>query len=129
MIPFCVYLTLQPTHSPLRATGVYGEHTGLPQLRTRESYKQPFGWPRALHVVQRVREHRPKAVIFYSFDNWYRKWWQLLAGVPFTEQTGPHGTFHLASNGATSFAIVKHPASKGLTNHYWQWVGQSLTNL
>jgi hypothetical protein len=122
-------LELLPLPSPSTGHWIYGEHTTLPQLRTRESYKQHYGKPRALHIAQRVREHKPNAVIFYSFDNWYRRWWQLIAGVPFAEKTGPHGTFYLASNGSTSFAIIKHPASKGPTNHYWHWIGQTLSQV
>jgi len=120
-------LELLSLTSPSTGQWLYGTHTSLYQLRSRDAYKQHYGRPRALHIAQRVQEHRLAAVIFYSFVNWYRQWWQLIAGVPFTEQSGPHGTFYVASNGTTSFAIVKHPASKGPTNHYWHWIGQTLS--
>jgi hypothetical protein len=119
-------LEFLPLPSPSTGHWLYRDNMDLPQLKTRESYKQYYGRPRALHLAQRVQERKPTAVIFYSFDNWYRQWWQLIAGVPFIEHSGPHGTFYLASNGPTSFAIVKHPASKGLTSHYWHWVGHAL---
>jgi hypothetical protein len=75
-----------------------------------------------------VEEHKPAAVVFYSFDSWYRQWWHLIAGTAFTEQSGRYGTFYLTSNDHTRFAIVKHPASKGPTNHYWHWIGQMLAD-
>ncbi|HST03829.1 MAG TPA: hypothetical protein VLQ48_03750 [Chloroflexia bacterium] len=120
-------LELLPLPSPTTGHWLFDEYAGLPQLKTRDAYKEYYGRLRALHIAQRVQEHGPAVVIFYSFDSWYRQYWELIAGVPFVEQSGPQGTFYFASNSRTSFAIVKHPVSRGLTNHYWHWVGETLS--
>ncbi len=119
-------LELLPLPSPSVGQWMYGEHTLLPQLRTRELYRQYYAMPRADHLARRVQEYKPAAVVFYSFDGWYRQWWERIAAVPFTEMAGPHGGFYLASNGPTRFVITKHPASKGPTNDYWHSVGRAL---
>ena len=62
--------------------------------------------PRALHIAQQVQEHKPAAVIFYSFNNWYRERWQLIAGVPFTEMRGPHGNFYFAGRGSDVLKVA-----------------------
>jgi len=78
-------LELLPLPSPSTGQWMYGEHADLPQLRTREAYKQYYGRPRALHIRQRGQEYKPVAVVFYSFDWWYRQWWEVIAGILFTE--------------------------------------------
>ena len=72
---------------PSRSTGhwIYAEHSDLPFLASRAAYMEDCAPWRAEHLRQRIAEHRPKAVIFYSMNSWYRRWWQEIAGVDFVE--------------------------------------------
>ncbi|MEO8285035.1 MAG: hypothetical protein ABI670_01200 [Chloroflexota bacterium] len=119
-------LELLPLPSPSTAHWTYEGLTTLPHLVTRDKYREYLAPMRAQHIAAKVAQYQPKAVVFYSFDRWYRQWWQLIAGVPFAEIETEEGSMYLAGNSRTRFAIIKHPASMGLTNNYFHLVGGML---
>jgi hypothetical protein len=115
-------LELLPLPSPSTGDWLYGRHSRLPALVSRAVYIQAWSQQRATHIQQRIAEYKPKAVVFYSRSAHYLYWWKHIARVPFVA-TALDGC-QLGSNGATVFAIVKHPVARGPSNAYWATAGQ-----
>ena len=120
-------LELLPLPSPSTRHWFYGDYTSLPHLQSRQEYMAHCAPSRAAHLKERLEEHRPNAVVFYSFNWWYRRWWDYIADVPFEHAKTPSGDFFRGANSATSFAIVRHPVSRGISNRYYEEVGKILT--
>lgn len=114
-------LELLPLPSPNTGKWLYSNHSQLPQLRRREFYRDFYVAQRANHIRQRILEHQPRAVVFYSADSWYQPWWKAIAeGVHFS--THEHG-FQWGTDGSTLFVIAKHPTRHGVTNQYFEAIG------
>lgn len=124
-------LELLPLPSPSTWHWHYREYASLlPQLGTRADYMTHYAPSRAAHLKKQVSQHTPKVVVFYSFNWWYRQWWDLIAGVPFAPKDASGGNnVLLGANSTTKFAIVKHPASRGISNRYYDDAGKLLLSL
>lgn len=114
---------LLPLPSPSTDRWLYGEHSKLSYLIDRETYKRVCLAPRIAHLKQRISEHKPSVVIFYSFS--YREHWQQIAGVDFRRET----EVYVGRNHASLFVITKHPAARGVTNEYFHRVGKRISAL
>jgi hypothetical protein len=120
-------LELLPLPSPSIGHWHYSAFASLlPYLSSRAAYMEHCAPFRAARVRARIEQHTPKAVIFYSFNWWYRHWWAIIAGVPFNRVEAPGGDIFLGTSSTTTFAIVKHPASRGIPNQYYEEVGKLL---
>jgi hypothetical protein len=119
-------LELLPLPSPSTRDWYYSPYTSLPQLQSREIYMNHYAPSRAEHLREQVSTHIPKPVVFYSVNHWYRRWWELIAGVPFKPETTSGGDILLGVTSATTFAIVKHPVSMGVTKRYYEDIGKLL---
>jgi hypothetical protein len=104
----------------------YALWSRLPQLATRDRYVRHYADLRIAHIRARIREHAPKAVIFYGGGAQYRSWWEAIADVRL-DMVDPVGAW-IGSNGRTVFAIVKHPTAKGkgLGNDFFRRVGHAI---
>ncbi|SRR5579883_467023 len=117
-------LELLPLPSPSVGQWLYDTYSQLPQLRDRQGYREFYVSQRADHIRQRILGHKPRAVVFYSSDGWYQYWWKVIAeGVSFS--THESGAL-LGSNGSTLFVIAKHPTTHGVTNEYFEAIGDSI---
>ena len=114
-------LELLPLPSPSTGGWLYSRYSRLPSLASREVYTQAWSPRRAAHIGRRIAEHQPRVVVFYSVGAHYQYWWNQIAGVPLVA-TALDGC-RIGRNGATVFAIVKHPAARGLSNAYWATAG------
>ncbi|HEX9990192.1 MAG TPA: hypothetical protein VGE45_17170 [Chloroflexia bacterium] len=117
-------IELLPLPSPSMGKWLYGEHSELPFLKTRQTYGEHLAEPRALHIKARIEEHKPAAVFFYGFG--YHMWWKLIAGVQFSPTTIGTKVCHTASNGQTLFVIATHPVTRGITNEYFHQIGREV---
>lgn len=118
-------LELLPLPSPKATKWLYADYSQLPQLRERQHYKEFYAEQRANHIKQRIVEHKPRAVVFYSSDAWYQDWWKVIAkGVDFTHEHG----FQWGTNGSTLFVIAKHPTTHGVTNQYFEAIGDLIVS-
>jgi hypothetical protein len=117
-------LELLPLPSPSIGHWLYGQHSRLPYLKSRDIYKQTCIPGRIATLKKRIEKHKPKVVVFYSLG--YRPYWQQIAGVDFspTETDG----VYIGQNEHTVFAITKHPAAKGITNEYFRRVGEVIAS-
>jgi hypothetical protein len=120
-------LELLPLPSPSTGHWRYSAFSSLPYLTTRSTYMEHCAPFRAAHLHARIKEHKPRAVVFYSFNRWYRQWWDQIACVPFTRIQVSGGDILLGANSTTTFMIVKHTASRGIRNRYFEDAGKLLT--
>jgi len=111
---------------PAKSTGswLYGEHSDLPELANRKRYRQALAPERARHLRSRLLVHRPQAVIFYSTNARYRRWWEKIARTDFERVGEP--AFYLGDDGDTQFVICRHPVAVGIRNEYFHRIGRVL---
>ena len=119
-------LELLPLPSPSTGHWLYSELSSLSFLDSRETYRNHVVEQRAEHIRGLITAHRPRAVIFYSLDQWYITWWKMIAGVEFQESAIDGDAFYMARDAGTTFVIMKHPVSFGLRNRYFQQIGEFL---
>ena len=112
-------LELLPLPSPSTGRWLYAQHSRLPYLADRETYKQACLALRTAHLRKRINEHKPRAVVFYSFT--YQEHWQAIAGVDLLQES--NGVY-TGRNRSTLFIMTKHPAVKGVTNEYFHQAGR-----
>ena len=115
-------LELLPLPSPSTDKWLYGQHSSIPYLESRELYSQTCTTFRAAHIRSRIAEYKPKAVVFYSFS--YKDYWQDIAGVGLQKQED--SDHYIGSNNETYYLITKHPAAQGVTNQYFEDIGSIL---
>lgn len=114
-------LELLPLPSPESTRWLYANYSQLPQLRARENYQDFYVAQRANHIRRRMLEYKPRVVVFYSSNAWYQSWWKAIAeGVNFV--THEHG-FQWGTDSSTFFVITKHPTTHGVTNQYFEAIG------
>jgi len=114
------YLTeLFPLPSPSLGYWLYAQHSGLPYLADRRTYRQTCLAFRSAHLRKRIGEHRPAVAIFYGLS--YRRYWQAIANVDFKEKLDG---VYAGCDGSTLFIMTKHPAATGVTNEYFHQVGR-----
>ncbi len=114
-------LELLPLPSPSTNHWIYGQHSQLPYLVDRDTYRKTLLNGRIKQLQQRITQYHPKVVLFYSFG--YREYWQVIASVDFLLTT--EGVY-IGSNGSTIFIITRHPVAPGLSNDYWHRVGYAI---
>ncbi len=117
-------LELLPLPSPSTRHWIYGDYSELPYLADRDTYRRTLRDGRIKHLQQRIKQYRPKVVLFYSFS--YREQWQTISGVDFSPID--EGKFYVGSNGTSVFVMTMHPAATGLSNDYWHRVGHVIAS-
>lgn len=113
-------LEFLPLPSPSASDWFYAEHSRIPFLVSRRRYRDACAPWRADHIKQRIAQHQPKAVVFYSTNKWYRHWWEFIAGVPF-ESLGKDDPY-VGRSPTTTYVIMKHPTAHGVSTEYLQQV-------
>jgi hypothetical protein len=113
-------LELLPLPSPSTGKWLYGQHSSLPYLKTRKLYSETCTPFRAAHIRSRIDDFKPKAVVFYSFS--YKDHWQEIAGAKL--EKSENGEYFIGENDATLYLITKHPAFTGITNRYFENIGE-----
>lgn len=119
-------LELLPLPSPSTGKWLYSASTSVPGLQSRDAYRNYYARRRAEHLRQRISEHQPSSVVFYSGDSRYLQWWRAIAEVDFEVREIEGTPFHLGVNSHTRYLIVHHPTSYGITNHYFHRLGRLL---
>lgn len=116
-------LELLPLPSPSTGVWNYGEWTGLPYLKNRETYRQTYVPWRVDHLQNMVLRHQPKAVVYYGIT--YRLFYEMVVGQPFNEESNG---FVSARNDNTLYVLVKHPAAwgDGANTAYFEGIGREI---
>jgi len=118
-------LELLPLPSPSTGHWLYADHSQLPYLASRTKYQEALLSKRISHLQQRIRQHRPKIILCYSYG--YQAYWREIAGIDFSPAVD--GQFYVAHGGSTLFIITKHPATPGLSNSYFHQLGNAIITL
>ena len=112
-------LELLPMPSPSTSIWHYNKWTALPFLQNRQTYQDHCLPWRIEHIRTKIIEHQPKLVVFCGTS--YFQHWHAIAGKKVEFQR--KNEFWTAKAGNILYLIVKHPASKGITNAYFEEVG------
>jgi hypothetical protein len=110
---------LFPLPSPSLGHWLYAQHSALPYLVDRRTYRQHCLAFRSAHLREQSGEHRPAVAIFYGLS--YRRYWQAIANVDFKEELDG---VYTGCNGSTLFIMTRHPAATGVTNEYFRQIGR-----
>lgn len=114
---------------PLPAAGLahwpYGELTSLPYLRDRKTYLRTLEAKRIRLLQRMIDEHQPSVVIMYGTT--YREQWERLHGSWLRAETEPE--LFRGTRGKSQLLLIKHPAAKGVTNAYFEEVGEYVRRL
>ena len=115
---------LLPLPSPSTADWLYGDWTGISFLRNRETYKDYCLPWRIEHIRTNITKYQPRLVVLCGIS--YIQHWQAIAGKKVVLQK--INEFWTAKTGNTLYLIVKHPATKGITNAYFKEIGDFALN-
>jgi hypothetical protein len=113
-------LELLPLPSPSTSHWLYGQHSQLPDLTTRERYRERWSALRIDHLRQRIVKHQPKAVIFYGFG--YLRYWEAIVGAQL--QPILTGEVYALHHDHCLYIVLKHPAATGVTSEYFHEAGR-----
>ena len=112
-------LELLPLPAPSTNTWYYEKWSSLPYLKNRVAYRNHCLPWRCDHIRSTIQSFQPSLVVFCGFS--YFTHWQNISGnrVRFQKKDG----FWSGKSGSTLFLIVKHPAAFGITNNYFDEIG------
>lgn len=115
-------LELLPLPSPSTNEWYYAFWSELLFLKDRRTYRDYCVPWRAEHIRSRIKQRKPKFVVFMGQG--YSDYWQLIVGRNLSNEGG----FWTANSIGTTYVITKHPATQGVTNSYFESVGQFLSH-
>ncbi|MEH2255369.1 hypothetical protein [Nostoc sp.] len=118
-------LELLPLPSPSLKHWIYNQHSSLCFLSNRDTCKKYCLEKRINHISQRIKEHQPKAVVFYGigFEYYWRRITEKITNVKFSQTSQG---FLICRNSKTVFVIAKHPVAFGLKNEYFHNIGRAI---
>ncbi|MEH1912541.1 MAG: hypothetical protein V7L05_15845 [Nostoc sp.] len=118
-------LELLPLPSPSLKHWIYGECSKLTFLSNRDTYENYCLEKRINHISQRIKEHQPKAVVFYGkgYEYSWRRVTEKITDVKFSPTSEG---FLICRNSQTVFVIAKHPVARGVTSEYFHKIGRSI---
>ncbi|WP_414575733.1 hypothetical protein [Anabaena sp. CCY 9402-a] len=104
---------------------IYGQYSHIAYLRSRQTYEDYYLDMRINHIANRIREHKPKGVIFYGklYEYYWRKITEKITSNDF-ELTSQG--FLICRDSQTVFVIAKHPVAFGVTNEYFYSIGRAI---
>ncbi len=115
-------LELLPLPSPSLKNWNYNLWSSLPFLKDRKTYKQYCVPWRIEHIQSMIKKYKPKVVVFMG--QVYLDYWHTIAGshLCFTDKDG----FWASISDGTTYIITRHPAAHGVTNLYFETIGNFL---
>jgi hypothetical protein len=119
-------IELLPLPSPSTNHWIYADYSRLPQLISREKYRDYYLPARSKHIQARINQYRPAVVVFYGINPLYRKWWEYITDASFSFDRESEAS--MAKRDETLFLIVHHPASRGRGNDYFHAIGQRVAS-
>ncbi len=123
-------LELLPLPSPDVKKWYYDQWSNLPQLRSREIYRNYLLTERAEKLRQLVKKYNPRCVVFYSTS--YLAHWSDVAEVEFNtvepeeiclSKKGKPLRARFYSNGKSLFVVIYHTTHRGVSTEYFAKVG------
>ncbi|MEH2372129.1 hypothetical protein [Nostoc sp.] len=120
-------LELLPLPSPSLKHWIFAQQSRLRFLSNRDTYEKYCLEKRINHISQRIKEHQPKAVVFYGigYKDFWRRITEKITDVEFSQTS--EGLLICRNNSKTVFIIAKHPVAFGLKNEYFHNIGRLTT--
>jgi hypothetical protein len=113
---------LFPLPSPSITVWHYNEWSDLPQLQSRTRYQSYFMLVRAARLQQRIKQNRPKVVVFYGSS--LHRIWAMVARGEWSQAI--NGSLMGMGRDGISFYVTRHPRAE--TDEYFREVGRFLRN-
>lgn len=113
-------LELLPLPSPSTSHWLYGDHSALPWLSTRQKYREFMLQTRTRLLHDLIREHRPAVAVFVGVT--FRDSWEQVAGQPVP--LAPDAPVQILND--TQSLMIYHPAARGRPHTYFEEAGRSL---
>lgn len=114
-------LELMPLPSQSMKTWKFDKWSSVECLKTRKEYERRCRPKRMEALRRRIKEHKPKVVVFYSLG--LRNFWGEVAGIG-NPIIPPNGIM-LTPTADTLFVIIKHPAARA-SNAYFNEAGRQI---
>jgi len=116
-------LELLPLPSPSLAHWIYKDHSLLTYLFDRVQYEKHCLENRINKISEKIKEHQPKAVVFYGtgYEYFWRKITKQITDIEFLATSEG---FLTCRNSQTVFVISQHPVAFGATNEYFHNIGK-----
>lgn len=118
-------MELLPLPSPSIGDWNYKATAKLPWLESRRKYRLHHLPARAKQISQKIKDKQPKVVVFAARKFEKPKIWLHFEGFPALERDEVRG-ISFASLGKTRLIVTQHPAARGVTNEYFEKVGEWL---
>ena len=115
-------LELLPLPSPSTSHWIYGDYSDLPYLKSRKLYRNEMLPIRIKLIKIQVKEYRPKVIVFYGLL--YKKHWEEISDVKYKELIEG---LYFGKDDSTIYFISKHPAARGVTNKYFDDIGEIIS--
>ena len=112
-------MELLPLPSPSTSHWLYGQHSKLPALADRASYREHWSPLRVQALRQRIAAYKPRVVVFYGFS--YSEYWRAIAGGEL--QPALAGDLLVRRDAEQLYGVMKHPAATGVTSEYFHEAG------
>lgn len=116
-------IELLPLPSPSIDDWNYEATEDLLWLESRKKYRQHHLPHRAKQIARKIKDKQPKVVVFAARKFEKPKIWSHFEGFPALERDVVRGLAS-ASLGETRLIVIRHPASRGVTNEYFEKVGE-----
>jgi hypothetical protein len=113
-------LELFPLPSSGIAHWIYKDHSKLPFLADKDTYRNYCADKRIKHIRQRIIEHKPEVVVFYGIT--FKDYWQKIADVNFEIESSKTESFFIGTNNQTLFVMAKHPVAWGVNGAYFDYI-------
>lgn len=121
-------IELFPLPSPSLKKWRYGKWTtSLEAFQSRRAYQNHLGAKRTSAIKRMISEYSPRLVIFYG-SRW--KCWSEITGFTWRQiPQGPLPHARLQHAGDTLYAVVRHPASREVTDTDFEHIGEHIRTL
>jgi hypothetical protein len=118
-------LELLPLPAPSTNSWIYKEISSLPYMINRQTYREHIVNTRIGHFQNRIREFRPKVVVFYG--SVYDSYWKTVARTDSWDISATGVRFK--SKNPTTFISSVHPVAHGATNECFFNIGKFIAEL
>lgn len=113
---------LLPLPSPSTNRWLYSQYSTLEYLKDRETYRQTVLPGRVAKLSEMIGQYQPRTVLFYGVG--YLEYWRAISGRDFTEVMIGAVKVWLGRSRDTLYAVTPHPTARGITNAYFDRVGE-----
>lgn len=119
-------IELLPLPSPSANQWRYAQFSELLSLSSRKNYEKHCFPYRIKHIQERIAHYKPQNVVFYGVK--YAVHWQQIANTLFKPIQLDKFQTQLAKNSTTTFVMIPHPTSRGISNTYFEKIGELIRN-